>query len=119
MRDKRQLTQILIDLLPPEQRPDLNSIIPVWWYNLRHAGGMRLTAQGYDAFCNLLELEHYQFNLTDLDLRTIVALDQCLHSPYYIKIQKKIPTNLILFGSREAVMINLYGNLKKYLATCN
>jgi len=115
MRDKRQLTQTLIESLPPEQQPDLNDVMSVWWHNLRLSGGLRLTKTGYDAFCNLLELEHYRFNLTELDLRTIVSLDRHLQSPYYINIQKKIPTDLILFGSQEAVMINLYGNLQQYL----
>jgi hypothetical protein len=115
MRDKRQLTRALIELLPKERRPDLKSVMPVWWYNIRPAGGMRLTDRGYDAFCNLLEIEHYRFPLENLVLRTLVTMDQRLQSPYYVEIEKKIPRTLILFGSQEAVLINLYGNLQQFL----
>jgi hypothetical protein len=115
MRDKRHLTQSLINQLPEQYQAPVDEIYPIWWQNLRTGGGMRLTDRGYDAFCNLLEIEHYQFPLKGLGLKTLVTMDQRLQLPYYVSIEKKIPRNLILFGSQEAVLINLYGNLQQFL----
>ena len=50
VRDKRRLTEDLIQLLPDEQRISVASAIPSWWYNIRRNGGMRLTALGYQTF---------------------------------------------------------------------
>ena len=116
MRDKRQLTQLLIDQLPEHNRAPVDEIYPIWWQNLRSGGGMRLTDRGYDAFCNLLQLEHYYFPLAGLDLHTVIAMDRKLQLPYYVEFRKRVSYNLILFGSQEAVLINLYGDLKKFLA---
>jgi len=46
-------------------------------------------------------------------------LDRKLQSPYYVEFRKRVQHNLILFGSQEAVLINLYGDLKKFLHSYN
>jgi len=119
MRDKRQLTQLLINQLPEHNRRPVDEIYPTWWQNLRAGGGMRLTDRGYDAFCNLLELQQYRYPLTGLDLQDVMNLDRKLQSPYYVEFRKRVQHNLILFGSQEAVLINLYGDLKKFLHSYN
>ena len=116
MRDKRRLTQLLIDQLPEQYQAPVDEVYPQWWQNLRSGGGMRLTDRGYDAFCNLLELQQYRYPLTGLDLQDIMNLDRKLQSPYYVEFRKRVSHNLILFSSQEAVLINLYGDLKKFLA---
>ena len=118
MRDKLYLTQTLIHLLPGDQHPTVDSVIPIWWYNLRKNGGMRLTTAGYTVFVQLLELEHYEYAIEDpvtFTQQTILDLDRKLQMPYYIHAVKGMPKKVIFFGGREAVMINLYGNLKKFL----
>lgn len=115
MRDKRQLTQLLINQLPEASRRPVDEIYPMWWQNLRSGGGMRLTDRGYDMFCTVLELEHYRYSLTGLDIRDIINLDRKLQSPYYVEFRKRVAYSLVLFGSQEAVLINLYGDLKKFL----
>jgi hypothetical protein len=35
---------------------------------------------------------------------------------YYILGNKKIPVDLVMFGSKEAMLINLYGDLDKFLS---
>jgi len=119
MRDKRQLTQLLIDQLPAQYRVTVDEIYPIWWQNLRSGGGMRLTDRGYDMFCAVLELEHYRYSLTGLDIRDIINLDRKLQSPYYVEFQKRVAHSLVLFGSQEAVLINLYRDLKKFLHSYN
>jgi hypothetical protein len=38
-----------------------------------------------------------------------------MQMPYYIDAVKGIPKQIVFFGSREAVMVNLYGNLQQLL----
>jgi len=118
VRDKRKLTEELIALLPDEQRISTESALPAWWYNIRRNGGMRLTALGYQIFVERLELEHYSYSIDDpllFNQTTILKLDRKMQMPYYISAVKGIPKHIVFFGSREAVMVNLYGNLQQFL----
>lgn len=79
---------------------------------------MRLTTAGFDTFVKKLELEHYSISIDNpmlFNQQVILDLDRKLQMPYYIHAVKGIPKTLVLFGSREAVMINLYGDLKQFL----
>ena len=118
VRDKKKLTQELIALLPEEQRISPESAFSSWWYNLRSTGGLRLTATGYMTFVDYLDLAQYEFRIEDaheFNLRTVIALDRQLELPYYIVIKKGVPVSVIFFGSKEAMLVNLYGNLQKFL----
>jgi hypothetical protein len=118
VRDKRRITAELIKLLPDEQRISVESAIPSWWFNLRKNGGMRLTTLGHDVFVKNLELENYSYNIDDpmqFNQTVILELDRKMQMPYYIHAVKGIPRKIVFFGSREAVMINLYGNLQQFL----
>lgn len=121
MRDKKKLTQQLLDLLPEDQRPAVEAVLPIWWYNLRRNGGMRLTTAGYAVLTKNLSLENYEFTIQDpmqFTQQTILDLDRKLKMPYYIHTVKGIPRKIVFFGSREAMMANLYGNLFKFLENC-
>ena len=118
MRNKKKLTQDLIQLLPDEQRISIASAMIAWWFNIRSTGGMRLTSLGYQTFVNDLDLEHYAYNISDpmlFNQQTILSLDRKMQMPYYIHAVKGVPKEIIFFGSQEAVMINLYGNLQQFL----
>ena len=118
VRDKRLLTEELIGLLPDEQRISTESAMPAWWFNLRRNGGMRLTGLGYQVFTDDLELEHYSFPIDNpllFNQQTILKLDRKMQMPYYISAVKGIPKKIVFFGSKEAVMVNLYGNLQQFL----
>ena len=118
MRDKRKLTQELINLLPEDNRISVESAIPAWWYNLRKNGGMRLTTTGYRVLTEDLELEHYDYSITDpmmFNQQTILDLDRKMQMPYYIHAVKGVPRKIVFFGSREAVVVNLYSNLQQFL----
>jgi hypothetical protein len=117
VRDKRRLSQELINLLP-EPHPTVESVLPGWWYNLRKNGGMRLTELGYQTFIKGLELEHYSYEIDNpiaFTQQTILDLDRKMQMPYYIHIVKGIPKKIMFFGSREAVVVNLYGSLQQFL----
>lgn len=118
VRDKQRLTEELIFLLPTEQRISVDSAIPVWWFNLRKNGGMRLTALGHRAFVETFDLEHYAYSIDDplqFNQHTILKLDRKMQMPYYIHAVKGVPKRIIFFGSQEAVMVNLYRNLEQFL----
>jgi hypothetical protein len=121
VRDKKKLTQQLLNLLPDDQHPGVQDVLPIWWYNLRKNGGMRLTSTGYTVFSQVLELENYEFSIQDplkFNQHTILNLDRKLKMPYYIHAVKGVPQKIVFFGSREAMMANLYGDLFKFLENC-
>jgi hypothetical protein len=118
VRDKLKLTQELLDLLPEVTKVPIKSAMSTWWFNLRKNGGMRLTNQGYKIFVNDLDLEHFGYAITDpltFNKKIILQLDRKMQMPYYIHAVKGIPKKIVFFGSREAVMVNLYGNLEQFL----
>ncbi len=118
MRDKKKLTQELVSLLPASRAVSVDKAMKAWWFNLRKNGGLRLTGPGFVAFVADLDLEHYEYAIDDpmhFNQHTILDLDRKMQMPYYIHAVKGIPKKIIFFGSREAVMINLYGNLQQFL----
>ena len=118
MRDKKKLTEELIALLPDDQQISVESALPAWWFNIRRNGGMRLTGLGYQMFVDNLELEHYSYSIDNpllFNQTTILKLDRKMQMPYYISATKGIPKKIVFFGSKEAVMVNLYGNLQQFL----
>jgi hypothetical protein len=79
---------------------------------------MRLTGLGYHVFAQDLDLEHYSYAIADpvqFNQHTILQLDRQMKMPYYIHAVKGVPKKIIFFGSQEAVMVNLYGDLHKFL----
>lgn len=79
---------------------------------------MRLTGLGYVSLVKDLELEHYEYTIDDpmiFNQHMILDLDRKMQMPYYIHAVKGIPKKIVFFGSREAVMINLYRNLQQFL----
>ena len=79
---------------------------------------MRLTTVGYKTFVTSLDLEHYAYPIDDPVLftqQTVLTLDRKMQMPYYIDSVKGIPKQIVFFGSQEAVMVNLYGNLQQFL----
>lgn len=79
---------------------------------------MRLTGTGYHVLVNQLDMEHYGYDIADpliFNKRLILKLDRKMQMPYYIHAVKGIPKRVEFFGSQEAVMVNLYGNLQQFV----
>ena len=117
-RDKLKLTEELVSQLPEANRISVESARVSWWFNLRPNGGFRLTALGWFALAQDLDLEFYEYKIKDpvsFNQHIILALDRKLKMPYYIVATKGIPKAVIFFGSKEAVLANLYGSLEKFL----
>ena len=118
MRDKKQLTQAIIARLPEGTEIDFNRAMKLWWYNIRANGGLRLTDLGYFTFKKVMDLQSYNMEIdwATFDRHTILKLDRRLQMPYYIEVKKnKIPKQIVFFGSREAMLAQLYGDLNKFL----
>ena len=118
MRDKLTLTQQLVENLSTDSAVSVATAMRTWWFNRRKTGGMRLTGPGYAVFTEQLDLARYEWPIRDphgLTQRRLLDLDRKLHMPYYIHAVKGIPKTIVFFGSKEAVMLNLYGDLNRFL----
>lgn len=109
--DRQQLTQRALELLPEDKRISLNDAMIYWWVNPRKSGGYRLTTEGYNVFGDKLEFENWRIE-APANLRLLLELDKKLGAPYYVNSRKR---ELVLFGSRDAMMANLHGDIKRYL----
>jgi hypothetical protein len=115
MRDKLAITQALIAQLRPDDRPGINSALRDWWQNIRSESGLRLSASGYLVMKQLgVESYHFDIRPDQLTSRLLVQLDQRLHDPYFLKADRRKPW-IEFYGSREALLANLYGDLSKFL----
>ena len=115
---RRQLTHNLVKQLDPDLGITERIATKTWWHNIRSTGGLRLTHAGYLIFDRVLDLAHYKFDVADpksLNSDTLLEMDRKIQSPYYIMTKQMIPKQIVIFGSSEAVMINLYGDFKRWL----
>ena len=119
MITKEEITQKILQGLPEDDRPTYDEACKAWWMNFRDGGGFRLTNAGYTAI-GTCDLETYAFQApSDLVAKPkhLLTLDKKLDCPYYIKIGKN--PQIILFGSQQAVMLAMYGDLEKWMTFLN
>lgn len=94
---------------------DLHQALTKWYKNIRTNGGYRLTDIGYTTLNNG-EIESWSVDLNDIkkiiNKKTLLDLDRKIQYPYYLDFKNK---KLILFSSKEAVMVLLYGDLQNWL----
>ena len=114
MRNKEELTKLLIQQLPINNQPDYKSAFHSWWYNTRDNGGMRLTSTGFQLM-KRLKFEYWEFEFPEgfaqKNKRVILGLDRKLEWPYYYGKKR-----IAFFGSKEAMMANLTGDIELWLA---
>lgn len=117
MRNKKKITQEILNQLPELSKYSVDKIYPLLWYNLREGSGLRLTDAGFDIFANDLKITSYTFPIDpfEFDSRLLIMLDNKLKMPYYINVVKKMPTEIVMFSESEAILIRLYGNLKTFI----
>jgi hypothetical protein len=116
MFNKLALTTELITRYP--DAPALDEAMITWWQNIREDGGLRLTYEGFYVFENLLELSSYTFELPEklLTPKNLLALDRRMTCPYYMVNNRKL-NKLVMFGSREAMMATLHGNIQQFITS--
>ena len=119
MLSKDSITRKILEGLPDNDRPTFEEACQSWWMNFRDDGGMRLTQTGYLAI-STLDIQHYTFDVPP-SLPALpgqlLTLDRKLDCPYFIRLGKK--PQLIVFGSQQATMMALYGDLVKFLKYLN
>jgi hypothetical protein len=113
MLSKSQLTQQLLNQLPADERLEYQIALKIWWQDSREDGGLRLSLYGLDVF-KLLKIESHEFEFSRaLSPGLLMTLNKKLDCPYFLKGGKN--TKLILFGSEQAVMYAMYGDMEKFL----
>jgi hypothetical protein len=108
--------------IPLEHQHSTDHAMRTWWANIRRDGGMRLTACGYEIMHDVLKLESWRLDLAAeprqiFTKRLILDLDRKLAWPYYIEVNvRKRIRHIVFFGSKEAMMAIMYGDLAQWLA---
>jgi hypothetical protein len=114
MTTKLEFTQQMLAQLPDNQ-PTVELAIQDWWQDIRPVSGLRLSMQGFDIF-NQLGVMYYEFEVPPSmpnKPNQLITLNNKLTCPYYIKPGKN--PKLILFGSQEAIMMSLYGDIERFI----
>lgn len=122
---KLEIIRRLRESIPEDQRESIDQAMVTWWANIRDEGGLRLTKHGYHMLHDVLGMESWEMDLSQetsgpfrarLNKRTILDLDRKLQWPYYLDSDsRKKRQRIIFFGSREAMMATMYGDLQKWL----
>lgn len=86
------------------------------WFDARPGYGLRLSELGWQIAVDKLRMEHWDFDIDASVLvpKNLLILDRQLNCPYYL-YRRGRTMKLILFGSQEAVMANLYGDVSAWL----
>jgi hypothetical protein len=113
-----EYTEKFLSLLPPDTDLSIDQALVSWWQDSRSTGGLRLSWTGYAVLVNDLDIEFWQFDFAKRGIPPWIylRLDHYLTAPYYMVDNKK-NTSLMVFSSRDAMMINLYGTVEKWIAS--
>ena len=87
-----------------------------------------MTQHGYEIMHDVLKLESWELDLTEpndtgtwrsrITKKIILDLDRKLQWPYYLDFNPRKKTRrIVFFGSREAMMATMYGDLERWLAS--
>jgi hypothetical protein len=119
MLSKLDYTQQILKQLPEGVRPSEDYAVSVWWQDIRPEGGLRLSPEGCVVF-KQVGITPYEFEVppgTPTRANTLLILNRKLTCPYYITLGKK--PKLILYGSKEATMYSLYGDVNRFIKGLN
>ena len=117
--ERSEYTRLMWQQLPVaiQEAQSLEETGHQWWHDTREDGGWRLTWAGYVDLADVLHQESWDFDFEKQALPAyfFLKLNYNLKSPYYIVNNRK-NSKLVVFDSRAAVMINLYGQVEKWIA---
>lgn len=123
---KLDIVQRLLADVPDPFKENTDQAMITWWANIRPEGGMRLTQHGYKIMHDVLGLESWELTLSQHDQssrnritkKIVLALDRKMEWPYYLDFNPRKKTRrIVFFGSREAMMATMYGDLEAWLAS--
>ena len=111
---RNDFVQQLVETLPEGERNEIDT--KDWWWPMV-SDSWRLTWSGYADLTRLdCECWAFKFSINGVKPWMYLTLSRNLKAPFYI-VENKKPYQLIVFDSKSAMMINLYGDLDRYLAT--
>lgn len=119
MPNKQEITgNVLVDL-GPDCAWSLEQALVAWWRDVRPQGGLQLSVTGYRIFLDLANYQCWRFELSpgSPNSRELIALDRKLTWPWALIRNKSSIPELVLFGSRDAVMATLYGDPNQWLSS--
>ncbi len=114
MNRKSEITQKILELLPDQHRVSLDTAMHTWWRNIRPQGGLALTERGLVIFKDLAEIECHEFVIPKdqmINQGMLLRLDRGQEWPYHLDRKRRIT----FFGSKEAMMMALFGNFNNYV----
>ena len=116
---KLDIVQRLLADIPDPHRESESQAMITWWANIRRDGGLRLTQHGYQIMHRVLGLESWTLDLSNgIKKKIVLDLDRKLEWPYYLDFNARKKTRrIVFFGSREAMMATMYGDLESWLAS--
>ncbi len=106
--------------VPIRETISLNDVQNTWWHDARPDGGWRLSWSGFVDITDVLGVESWNFDFKPQGIQPwmLLKLKKHLSVPYYIVDNRK-HTQLTLLDSKLAVMVNLYGELEKWIKSLN
>lgn len=115
MINKSEITLKLLELWPGPGAPCFNDAMVNWYYNIRINGGLRLTPEGFRVLTQVLDCENWSYTIPDvrkINKQVLLDMDRKIRFPYYIDAKNK---SIIFFSSKEAMLVTMYGDLKRWL----
>jgi hypothetical protein len=116
--ERNEYTQLKWEQLPVaiHETISLETAQLQWWHDSRPNGGWRLSWTGLVDFTDVLRIESWDFEFATKEIQPwmLLKLKKHLTAPYYITDNRK-HTQLTVLDSKQAVMINLYGQVEKWI----
>lgn len=108
------VTNEMLRAFSAKSRYDYRTAFIKWWINSRKNGGLRLTNAGFKIL-DKMNYNTYSFNVKQLTTtRNLITMDKNFECPYYID-GLGTESKLVMFGSKEATLINLYGDFHTFI----
>lgn len=118
MLTKLDYTQQILKFLPEHLRMSDEDGLRTFWQDPRPDSGFRLTFAGYQALKHI-HIDHYTFDVAPPIVITkpslLLTLNKKLTSPYFIAAGKS--PCIVFFGSKEATLYSLYGDINKFASS--
>ena len=118
--ERSEYTRLMWQQLPVaiQEAQSLENTEHQWWHDTRDDGGWRLSWSGYVDISDVLHQESWDFDFTTRDIAAwqYLRLKKHINTPYYI-VQNRKHTKLSVFDSKLAMMINLYGDVNRWIAS--
>ena len=94
-----------------------------WWY-AKNKTGLRLSDDGFHTFVTKCDIEYYVWKPDDaikITPKILLQLDRKIEHPYYLQLggptwsKKSFVHAIVLFGEKQAMLLNLMGDLESWL----